>query len=108
MTTLYVPVSLYSHHTRTPSGPPLSAGAIAGVVIAGVVVGSVLGFVVFAVVSRYAYRYLVVRDVDDSDPTKGGAAYNLDPEDRTPAPDNALDIETRVGEVAPTNITKSS
>ena len=88
MTTLYVPVSLNNHHPRPPRDPPLSPGAIAGVVIAGIVVATLLGTAVFAIASRYAYRYFVVRDVDDGDPTKGGAAYNIDDveDNKAPAP----------------------
>jgi hypothetical protein len=88
VTTLYVPVSLNNHHPRPPRDPPLSPGAIAGVVIAGIVVATLLGTAVFAIASRYAYRYFVVRDVDDGDPTKGGAAYNIDDveDNKAPAP----------------------
>ena len=77
VSTLYVPVSLYSHHVRHTQ-PPLSAGAIAGVVIAGLTVAVVCGCVVFAVASRYAYRYMYVRAHDEEGGPKGGAAYELD------------------------------
>ena len=77
VSTLYVPVSIYSHHVRHTQ-PPLSAGAIAGVVIAGLVIAAVCGCVIFTIATRYAYRYMYVRSHDEESGSKIGAGYELD------------------------------
>ena len=77
LSTLYVPVSIYSHHVRHTQ-PTLSVGAIAGVVIAGLVIAGICGIAIFALATRYAYRYMYVRAHDEESGSKTGARYDLD------------------------------
>lgn len=80
ITTLYVPVTIYN---RRKKPEVLTPGAIAGVVISVIVVVVVCGMGIAAVISRYAYRYMYVHELDN---IAAEQPYNIDDPAHNPGP----------------------